>query len=522
MAKAAINAVTKGKTRIIPAMWESTYFEWMNNIRDWCISRQIWWGHRIPVWYCECGKIIVAVSEPIVCPDCAGTSLKQDEDVLDTWFSSALWPFSTLGWPDSTPALKTFYPTSLLITGFDILFFWVARMMMMGLYIMKEVPFRDVYLHALVRDEKGEKMSKSKGNSIDPLKMVDKFGADAFRFTLAAFTAQGRDVRMSEERIEGYKYFVNKIWNMAKFVQMNVEDYSSALTDDQELSLVDRWIRSRLNSTVAEVIKALDEYRFNEASAAIYQFVWHELCDWYLELVKPVLYDKSRAGSKKAAQVTLLYVLKESLKLLHPFMPFVSEDIWQHLISNDSYLMVEKYPAENDSARDQDAEYHVSNIIEVITAVRNIRGEMGISPAKKLKVIIEAADDRGKALILSGEDYIYHLANLAEITVVTSAIELREVATAVVADMMIHVLLEGLIDIPAEKSRLEKEIAKVAKDLSFVTRKLSNSDFRAKAAAEIVSKEEEKYRDLMGKHTVLEAALKKFQELDQPVASAGR
>ena len=521
LAKAASNAVTKGKTRIIPSMWESTYFEWMNNIRDWCISRQIWWGHRIPVWYCECGRIIVAAAEPLACPDCARADLKQDEDVLDTWFSSALWPFSTLGWPDETPALKTFYPTSLLITGFDILFFWVARMMMMGLYIMKEVPFRDVYLHALVRDEKGEKMSKSKGNSIDPLKMVDKFGADAFRFTLAAFTAQGRDVRMSEERIEGYKFFVNKIWNMAKFVQMNIEDYDSASpVNTGELSLADRWIKSRLNVTVVEVIKALDEYRFNEAAAAIYQFIWHELCDWYVELVKPVLYGKSQAGSRRAVQSTLLQVLETSLKLLHPFMPFVSEEIWQHLISNDKYLMVSEFPASNDTARDDAAEQQVRNIVDVITAIRNIRGEMGIAPSKKLKVIIHASDDKSRTVILSAEDYIYHLANLEKLTIVTAALEEKEAATAVAADMMIYVLLAGLIDIPAEKSRLEKEIAKVAKDLSFVSKKLSNSDFRAKAAEAIVSKEEEKYRDLMGKHNVLEAALKKFQDIAQSAAAA--
>ena len=515
LAKAAMNAVTKGKTRIIPSMWESTYYEWMTNIRDWCISRQIWWGHRIPVWYCQCGKIIVAVHDPQVCPDCGGSNLKQDEDVLDTWFSSALWPFSTLGWPEKTPALKTFYPTSLLITGFDILFFWVARMMMMGLYIMKEVPFRDVYLHALVRDEKGEKMSKSKGNSIDPLKMVDKFGADAFRFTLAAFTAQGRDVRMSEERIEGYKYFVNKIWNLAKFIQMNREDYTAAPVSDQEISIADRWIKSRLNTAVGEVSRSLDEYRFNEASAAIYQFIWHELCDWYVELVKPVLYGKSQAGSRRSAQETLLFVLEASLKLLHPFMPFVSEEIWQHLITEESSIMVSQFPVANDQAQNDDAERQMSGIIEVITAIRNIRGEMGISPSKKLQVIIQAPDDQAQAVITRGEDYIYHLANLEKLNILTAPVESKEVATAIAADMKVHVLLEGLIDIPAEKSRLEKEIAKVAKDLSFVAKKLNNSDFRAKAAEAIVSKEEEKYRDLMGKHSALEMALKKFQNIDQ-------
>ncbi|MBW2545360.1 MAG: valine--tRNA ligase, partial [Deltaproteobacteria bacterium] len=294
LARPAIAAVVKGETKIIPSTWEATYFDWMDNIRDWCISRQIWWGHRIPVWYCDdCGNIIVAVEDPDSCPKCEGGSLRQDEDVLDTWFSSALWPFSTMGWPDKTQALSTFYPTSLLVTGFDIIFFWVARMMMMGLYVMGEVPFADVYLHALVRDEKGEKMSKSKGNSVDPLEMIDKYGSDALRFTLAAFTAQGRDVKMSEERIKGYRHFVNKTWNAARFSLMNLEDYpGETALEKEEYSLCDRWIKDSLNSAVEDVRRALDEYRFNDAAGRIYQFVWHEFCDWYLELIKPALYDK--------------------------------------------------------------------------------------------------------------------------------------------------------------------------------------------------------------------------------------
>ncbi len=515
LAKNAINAVSKGKTRIIPDLWESTYYEWMNNIRDWCISRQIWWGHRIPVWYCDCGEMIVALTEPTACPACGRTTLRQDEDVLDTWFSSALWPFSTLGWPEKTAALKTFYPTTLLITGFDILFFWVARMMMMGLYIMKDVPFHDVYLHALVRDEKGEKMSKSKGNSIDPLAMVDKFGADALRFTLAAFTAQGRDVRMSEERIEGYKFFVNKIWNMSKFIQMNSEDYAPAKIEESERSLADRWIESRLQVAVGEVIKGLNDYRFNEAAAALYQFIWHELCDWYVELVKPVLYGKSQAGSRRAAQESLLRVLGTSLKLLHPFMPFVSEEIWQHLVSSEDSVMVSKFPEPEDLQRDEDAEYRMGIIMGVIAAIRNVRGEMGIAPSKKLAVIIQAPDDGPREVILRGEDYIRNLANLGDLTILAAVgTEPGGAATAVVSDMTIYVLLEGLIDIAGEKLRLEKEIAKVAKDLTLVNRKLANSDFRAKAAPAIVNKEEEKYRELMGKHALLEAALRKCRDLD--------
>ncbi len=513
LAKAAMSAVTKGKTRIIPSTWESTYFEWMNNIRDWCISRQIWWGHRIPVWYCECGRIIVSVTEPKECPQCGSASLKQDEDVLDTWFSSALWPFSTLGWPEKTAALKTFYPTSLLITGFDILFFWVARMMMMGLYIMKDVPFRDVYLHALVRDEKGEKMSKSKGNSIDPIVMIEKFGADAFRFTLAAFTAQGRDVRMSEERIEGYKFFVNKIWNMAKFIEMNIGDYDAGDAGPEGLSLADRWIKSRLQAAVGEVSKGLEEYRFNEAAGAVYQFVWRELCDWYVELAKPVLYGKSLAGSRRAAQHTLLFVLKTSLKLLHPFMPFMSEEIWQHLIDPAQSIMVSNFPVPVEALHDGEAEQRMGSIMEVITAIRNIRGEMGIPPSKKLKVIIHATAAERREVIVSGEDYIRNLANLEDLTILAGGEEPKGAATGVAVGMMVYVLLEGLVDIEEEKARLEKEIAKVAKDLTGVAKKLANRDFMAKAAEAVIQKEEAKFGELKSKHVALEAALKKFQAL---------
>ncbi|MFZ3114147.1 MAG: valine--tRNA ligase [Syntrophales bacterium] len=518
LAKAAMHAVTKGKTRIIPPTWESTYFEWMNNIRDWCISRQIWWGHRIPVWYCACGQIIAAVAEPAECPHCGSAALKQDEDVLDTWFSSALWPFSTLGWPEKTPALKTFYPTSLLITGFDILFFWVARMMMMGLYIMKDIPFHDVYLHALVRDEKGEKMSKSKGNSIDPLGMIEKFGADAFRFTLAAFTAQGRDVRMSEERIEGYRYFVNKIWNMSKFIEMNVADYQTGTSEAGEggLSLADRWIKSRLNATVSAVINGLEEYRFNEAAGAVYQFVWHELCDWYVELVKPVLYGKSAAGSRQAAQETLLLVLQTSLKLLHPFMPFMSEEVWRHLIDHDKSLMVSVFPAYEDALYDEEAERQVGTIMEVIAAIRNIRGEMGISPAKKLRVIIQTPQGQTREIVLNGEGYIRNLANLEDLQILEMGEEPKEAATAVAGEMKIFVLLGGLVDVGEERARLEKEMAKIDKDMAFVGKKLANRDFVAKAAATVVEKEEVKYRDLQGKRAVLEVALRKVKALAPP------
>jgi valyl-tRNA synthetase len=517
LAKAASAAVIKGKTRIVPPMWEATYFEWMSNIRDWCISRQIWWGHRIPVWYCDgCGEVIVSSIDPDQCPGCQGAALRQEEDVLDTWFSSALWPFSTLGWPDQTSALKTFYPTSLLITGFDILFFWVARMMMMGLYVMKDVPFRDVYLHALVRDEHGDKMSKSKGNIIDPLQMIDKYGADPFRFTLAAFTAQGRDVRMSEERIEGYKYFVNKIWNATKFSLMNLEDYAAGEqggTAKADLSLPDRWILARLNKTVDEVVRGLDEYRFNEATGSLYQFVWHEFCDWYLELIKPVLYSRDQSPRRRAAQQTLLATLKTLLKLLHPFMPFLTEEIWQTAVADGASIMVSPYPEPDKGFEDEEAERRMGLIVDVITRIRNIRGEMNIAPSKKLRVVASAPDESLAAVLNEGRDYIINLGNLEALTVGVNLDEPKGSAIGMVGTVRVFVLMEGMIDVAGERARLEKELARVDKDLSTVSRKLANRDFIAKAAEAVIKKEENKYQELCEKHRVLEAAIKKLTEM---------
>ena len=517
LAKAANAAVIKGKTRIIPSMWEATYFEWMSNIRDWCISRQIWWGHRIPVWYCDgCGQIIVSSEDPDRCTGCKGDRLRQDEDVLDTWFSSALWPFSTLGWPDQTGALKTFYPTSLLVTGFDILFFWVARMMMMGIYVMKDVPFRDVYLHALVRDEQGDKMSKSKGNIIDPLEMIDKYGADPFRFTLAAFTAQGRDVRMSEERIEGYKFFVNKIWNATRFSAMNLEDYPADAQDELDraaLSLPDRWILARLNRTVDEVIRGLDEYRFNEATGSLYQFVWHEFCDWYLELIKPVLYGRDATARRRATQQTLSQALRTILKLLHPFMPFLTEEIWQTVVADGASIMVSPYPEPVESLADEDVERRMGLIMDCIVRIRNIRGEMNIAPSKKLNVAVSAPDAALEGVLNEGRDYIVNLGNLETLTVGVNLAGPKGAVVGVVGAVRVFVLMEGMIDLVAERARLDKEMNKVDRDLSAVSRKLANRDFMAKAAEAVIQKEEQKFQELREKHQVLKAAIKKLEAL---------
>ena len=512
LAKQAMNAVTKKKTKIVPATWEATYFDWMNNIRDWCISRQLWWGHRIPVWYCDgCGKVIVSTTDPDACPDCRGNSLRQDEDVLDTWFSSSLWPFSTLGWPTRTKALKTFYPTSLLITGFDILFFWVARMMMMGIYVMKDVPFHDVYLHALVRDEKGEKMSKSKGNVIDPIVMIERYGTDAFRFTLAAYTAQGRDVRMSPERIEGYKFFVNKIWNAAKLTLGSLSDFDPSVPCKTPDSLPERWIKARLNKAIADVRASLDEYRFNDAAAAIYHFIWHEYCDWYLEISKPALYGKAGPEQKQVTQRTLKEVFSTMLKLLHPFMPFLTEELWQALHNSDEHsIMVASFPEIDEARDDQASVEEMEMLMEMITSVRNIRGEMRIPPSRKLKALISAADEQAKKAIEAGADYIVNLANLESMEVGVNLEEPPKVATGVVGQVRIYVPLAGIVDIAEEKARLEKEMGKVGKDLEQSSRKLANHDFRAKAAPEVIAKEEGKLKSFQEKFTALETALKKL------------
>ena len=513
LAKQAIAAVVKGKTRIVPNSWEATYFEWMNNIRDWCISRQLWWGHRIPVWYCDgCGKVIVSTTDPDKCPDCGGKSLKQDEDVLDTWFSSALWPFSTLGWPHKTKALKTFYPTSLLITGFDILFFWVARMMMMGLYVMKEVPFKDVYLHALVRDEKREKMSKSKGNIIDPLVMIDKYGTDAFRFTLAAYTAQGRDVRMSPERIEGYKFFVNKIWNAAKLTFTNLEDFDETASVAAEDALPDKWIKAKLNKAIDEVTRSLDGYHFNDAAAAIYRFIWHEFCDWYLELSKSALYSKVSSQQRQTTQRTLHDIFKTTLLLLHPFMPFVTEELWQVLNKSDEKsVMVTDFPVVNKDWDNPAAEKEMELLMDIIISIRNIRGEMRIPPSSKLQVLISVSDTRSKNIVENGKNYIINMANLDDLTVAVNLVEPKGVATGVVGSTRIFIPLAGIVDIAGEKTRLEKEIAKVEKDLNQCLKKLANRDFREKAAEAVIKKEEEKLKEFKERHAALENALKKLQ-----------
>ncbi len=507
LADDAIKVVEDGKIRFVPKNWEKTYFEWMYNIRDWCISRQLWWGHRIPAFYCEeCSHITVTMDDPDKCGKCGSANIRQDEDVLDTWFSSALWPFSTMGWPDETPELAKYYPTSVLVTGFDIIFFWVARMIMTGVKFMKDIPFLDVYIHALVRDEHGQKMSKSKGNVIDPLVMMDQYGTDAFRFTLAAFAAQGRDIILSEKRIEGYSSFCNKIWNATRFILMNLgEDFKPEKLNPDKLEVFDKWILHSLNNTVKNVSEALEQYRFNEAANLIYEFWWNEFCDWYLELVKQRLYAKVNisAESSHSAKQVLFFVLHRMLLLMHPFMPFITEEIWSRIkTEGDSDIIISQWPEfDKNLVFNEDADYTVV-FKEIIYKIRNIRGEMNIPPDKKASVVFKTANDLMKKIIETEQVHIQALAKVENITVDSGYQPDKTDASAVMQDLEIFMPLSGLIDVEKETARLEKEISKIKIDLERVVAKLSSESFTGKAPLEIIEKEkakEREYSEILGK-----------------------
>jgi valyl-tRNA synthetase len=517
LAEKAIAAVQNGQTRIVPEIWTATYFDWMTNIRDWCISRQIWWGHQIPAWTCEaCGELIVAMEPPTDCPACGSGDLVQETDVLDTWFSSALWPFSTMGWPEKTPLLKTFYPTSVLVTGFDILFFWVARMMMMGIHFMGDVPFGDVYVHALVRDEEGKKMSKSKGNVIDPLNVIETYGTDAFRFTLAAFAAQGRDIKMSEKRIEGYRHFINKLWNAARLALMHIDADSVAMAAEH-FSLPDRWILSRLNATAASVEAALESYRFNDAAGTLYNFVWHEFCDWYLEAIKPVLYDENAPPAQRAARAVLRRVLHDTLILLHPFIPFVTEEIWLKLPGTDGSIMKAVFPLDDalpaDIPRDAAAEAQMALLTAIITGIRNVRGELDLPPSLALDAVVQTPDAVVRELVETHRDLIVNLARVKALKVETPGRKPAAAATAIIDGAAIFVPLEGIIDFGKESRRLEKRIEKVDQELAPVSKKLANQAFLSKAPEDVVTKAREKHDQLTETLQKLHATLDKIRAL---------
>ena len=424
LADEAIKAVENGSIRFVPKNWEKTYFEWMYNIRDWCISRQLWWGHRVPAFHCQdCGHINVELDDPESCGKCGSKNLKQDEDVLDTWFSSGLWPFSTMGWPEKTKTLKKYYSTNVLVTGFDIIFFWVARMIMMGMKFMGEIPFHDVYIHALVRDEHGHKMSKSRGNVVDPLIMMDKYGTDAFRFTLSVLAAQGRDIVFSEKRIEGYRAFINKIWNATRFIMMNLGDnFTARNIETDELEKFDRWILHRLNQTIERASLALGEYRFNEAAQEIYDFWWHEFCDWYVELTKQRLYDKDPGSAKSSdtAQQVLYLILKKSLQLMHPFMPFITEEIWETATEGkEGHIIVSQWPQPEEKFSFPVEAGETEVFKDLVYKIRNIRGEINIPPDKKGSVIFKTSDNALAAMIERESVHIMALAKAKEVVVDT-------------------------------------------------------------------------------------------------------
>ena len=490
LADKGVEMVKAGKIRFVPEQWTNVYYQWMENIRDWCISRQLWWGHRIPAWYCQdCGEVIVAAEAPTKCTKCGSEHLKQDEDVLDTWFSSGLWPFSTMGWPEKTEQLKKFYPTSVLVTGFDIIFFWVARMIMFGLYGTKEVPFRDIYIHALVRDEKGQKMSKSKGNVIDPLVIVKDYGADALRLTMAALTVQGRDIFLSTERIATYRLFLNKLWNASRFALMNLEDAEKGQKwDEDQLKLQDKWILNRLSEVTAEITRLLDGYFFGEAARLMYDFVWGELCDWYLELAKPALRGDEGTERRKTTQAVLLVLFEDVLKLLHPFIPFVTEELWHAFPFGDRYIMKNAWPKPCLENTDVRSITDMKFVQEIIRAGRNLRAEARIAPSQQIpRVVLNVHDEAKLALVMENEQQIKLLAKIGEIVISTDKQE-KSLAT-VLDDVQIYLPVGELLDVEKEIQRLKADLAKLDKDIAKCSGKLANENFINRAPAEVIEKE---------------------------------
>ncbi len=510
LVKAAVDCVTDGRTQFVPERFTKNYTGWMDNIHDWCISRQIWWGHRIPVWYCDdCGEMSASRTDLEKCPKCGSTHIHQDEDALDTWFSSALWPFSTMGWPDNTDMLKQFYPTSVLVTGYDIIFFWVARMLIMGMEFMKEIPFEKVFIHGLVRDSQGRKMSKSLGNGIDPLEVIEKYGADTLRFMLITGNTPGNDMRFYWERVEGTRNFANKIWNASRFALMNMEGYDK----DAELApytLADKWILSRLQDTVKDVTGLLERFELGEAGRAIYDFIWSEVCDWYIEIAKPRLYNKEAAAERATAQHVLATVLVSAMKLLHPYMPFITEEIYQCLPHEAESIMISKWPVADESLIDPEAERGMSAIMDSIKAIRNMRAEVNANPGKKIPAVMLVADDL-REVVASNDSYIKLLGGIDNLELRAMDAEKPENAmAAVVTGIEVYLPLAGLIDVEKETQRLSKELASMEKDLQRVSGKLNNAGFLAKAPEDVIAKERAKSEELTGK---IEAVKKRMAYL---------
>ncbi|HHY47698.1 MAG TPA: valine--tRNA ligase [Firmicutes bacterium] len=510
LAGPAIEAVKDGRIRFIPERFTKTYLDWMENVHDWCISRQLWWGHRIPVWYCDdCGEVIASREDPSECPRCHGGRIHQDPDVLDTWFSSALWPFSTMGWPDKTLELQHWYPTSLLVTGYDIIFFWVARMIVMGLEFMGDVPFRDVYIHGLVRNPEGKKMSKSLGTGVDPLIVVDEYGADSLRFALVTGITPGNDMRYRPDKVEGSRNFANKIWNASRFAVMNLEPHAEELREHAEgaghgdgkdgisgLTLPDRWIRSRMSRVIAEVSQKLENYDTGEAARVVYDFIWDEFCDWYVEIVKPRLYgSEGSEEERRAARIVLWEVLVNSLKLLHPFMPFVTEAVWQMLPGTSGGLVTSRWPVPDESLRDPGAEEEMQLIMDVTRAIRNIRAEMNVHPAARIEAVL-GASEKASQIIKSGEGIIKHLAGVETLTVTPPGQARRHRSISAVArGVEVFVPVEGIIDIGREKERIAAQLRRTEQELMASKRKLENEAFVSKAKPEVIEKERAKFKE---------------------------
>lgn len=500
LAKRGIEAVEKGEIKFFPERWTKIYLNWMYEIRDWCISRQLWWGHRIPVWYCQdCGHINVSEEDVEKCEKCGSTNLKQDEDVLDTWFSSALWPFSTLGWPEETEDLKRYYPTDLLVTGFDIIFFWVARMIMMGYEFMNEKPFSHVYIHQLVRDKYGRKMSKSLGNGIDPLEVIDEYGADPMRFTLAILAAQGRDIKLDPRYFDAYKKFANKIWNATRFVLMNLEDYKEVPLEN--LKTVDKWILTRLNKTVKEVTSALENYDFNIAARTIYNFFWDEFCDWYIEASKPRL----KTEERHLVQTLLVKTLDTSLRLLHPFMPFLTEELWQKLPVDGESITIAKWPEVEEENIDEAAEKEFTRLMNMIRGVRNVRAEMNLPQSQRVRIFVKGLEITDEMELL-----LKTLGNIEEIAIVNE--KPQKTATAYVEESVeVYVDLGGLIDFEKEKERLKQNMEKIKKEIDRLEKKLSNKDFLEKAPEEVVEETKERLESNRERLERLESILKDLE-----------
>jgi len=514
MAQSAIAAVKDGKTKFIPENWEKTYYNWMENIQPWCVSRQLWWGHRIPAWYDEDGNAYVASTEAEAQAQAGkGKKLVQDEDVLDTWFSSALWPFSTQGWPDKTVDLDTFFPTATLVTAFDIIFFWVARMMMMSLEFMGEVPFKDVYIHALVLDEKGQKMSKSKGNAMDPLELVDEYGADALRFTMGRMAGQGRNIRLSKQAVEGNRNFATKLWNAARFAEMNECGAPGEIDYARVESPVNRWILSELSQCAAEVSKGIEDYKFNEAAGALYKFIWNTLCDWYLELIKPLLAGMDDAA-KQETRMVCGYVLDESLKLLHPFMPFVTEELWERRAEGRAeakgFLMHQSWPS-TEPFTDEAAAEEINWVIDMITELRSLRNDLGVPAGSKLPLTLVNAGAEIENRAMSHEDVLKRLARLEDISMTDATPE--GAVTAVIGETMSALSVADIVDIDEARNRLDKELAQLDKDIKSTEGKLSNEKFVSRAPPEIVEENRERIRDWSARREKLKAARKGLEGL---------